>query len=174
MCKSLVVCTPLIEFEVIKTFVTIPEPRHPALRRSASAPATARFCQATRVVQPRARTPKGKAVCTTVMVRNLPNRTKLDRMENFLASLGFEKYESVYMPMDSRTGMNKGYAFVHFKDGKTAEAFCIAVEGMQFPNSRSSKRLSASAASYQGAAVKPKQAHQDQVTGSFAARAWAR
>lgn len=70
--------------------------------------------------------------------------------------------------------MNKGYAFVHFGDATVAQRFRVEVEGKKLPNSQTSKFLSASVASYQGAAVKPKKGVAESQMRNFSQRVWSK
>jgi hypothetical protein len=135
------------DYEVEKTFVTV-RPVSGSRKRESSCPA-------------RIHTP------TTVMLRNLPNRAKLVRFQEHLINLGgADLYESVYMPVDTRTGMNKGYAFVHFKSQALAAKFTAKVAGTKLPGSQSSKVLALSEAKQPGLASKPRR------IGSYSARVW--
>lgn len=156
-----------IPWVVNKTFVTVVtvDPSVPNKRRSASCPPRV----ASRVHQlrsgtstPRSRTGAVKRQSrellsqsrdehATVMLRNLPNRAKEARLTDHLKNLGFgNSYETIYMPLDRKTGVNKGYAFVRFRDEAMAAEFNKKVEETQLPGSSSSKRLTASFAAYQG------------------------
>lgn len=92
------------------------------------------------------------AAPATLMLRNLPNRAKKDRIEEHMHSLGFHDFE-LHLPIDSRTGVNKGYAFIRLSDEATALRFIASVEQTQLPggNSTSTKQLTAFFAANQGA-----------------------
>jgi len=68
----------------------------------------------------------------TVMLRNLPNRAKQARVEEHLMSLGFMQFQ-LHLPIDARTGVNKGYAFIRLPDEQTARSFCEKVDQTQLP-----------------------------------------
>jgi hypothetical protein len=123
------------DFEVSKTFVTV---KPAAAKRRSSCPA-------------RVHTP------ATVMLRNLPNRAKQDRIEEHMHSIGFHDF-GIHLPIDSRTGVNKGYAFIRLEDEAMAKAFMKAVERTRLPgtSSNSSKRLTAVYAANQGAPLRPR------------------
>lgn len=96
--------------------------------------------------------PPRSSAPATLMLRNLPNRAKKDRIEEHMHSLGFFDFE-LHLPIDSRTGVNKGYAFIRLPDEGTALKFITAVEKTQLPggNSTSNKLLTAFFAANQGA-----------------------
>jgi len=126
------------ELEVENTFVTL---KKPAARRRSSCP-------------PRIRTP------CTVMLRHLPNRAKQQRIDDHVQALGFTEYK-LHLPIDARTGVNKGYCFVRFYDEETAAEFCRSVDQTQLPaapgtSSGSSKRLTAVLAANQTASLRPR------------------
>lgn len=126
------------QLKVENTFVTV---KSPSARRRSSCP-------------PRIRTP------CTVMLRHLPNRAKQARIEDHVHSLGFKEY-TLHLPIDARTGVNKGYCFIRFFDEETAAEFCRSVHETQLPaaagsSSGSSKRLMAVLAANQAASLHPR------------------
>jgi hypothetical protein len=125
------------DYEVEKTFVTV-RPAGGSRKRESSCPA-------------RIHTP------TTVMLRNLPNRAKQDRIEEHLQQLGFAE-AGLYLPLDTRTGVNRGYCFIRFMDEKTALRFTKAVHQTRLPSTTSNcvKRLVAVFAANQGAPLRPR------------------
>jgi hypothetical protein len=126
------------EMPVKNTFISLPvEVPEGSRRRNESCP-------------PRIRTP------CTVMLRHIPNRAKLPRIEEHLHALGFHGC-GVHLPLDARTGVNKGYAFVRLDGEEMAAAFCAAVFQTRLPGaSSSSKRLMAVPAANQGAPLRPR------------------
>jgi len=124
------------DFEVEKTFITVRPVG--SRKRESSCPA-------------RIHTP------TTVMLRNLPNRAKQDRIEEHLRKLGFAE-SGLYLPLDTRTGVNRGYCFVRFMDEASAQRFCKAVHNTRLPGTTSNcvKRLVAVFAANQGAPLRPR------------------
>jgi hypothetical protein len=122
-------------FAIENTFVSLPAP---ARKRTESCP-------------PRIHTP------ATVMLRNIPNRTKEPRIEEHLRSLGFGEC-GMHLPMDNRTGVNKGYAFIRLPDEETAKRFCEVVQGTSLLGrvSSSAKRLVAVFAANQGRPLRPR------------------
>jgi len=125
------------DYEVEKTFITV-RPAGGARKRESSCPA-------------RIHTP------TTVMLRNLPNRAKQDRIEEHLRKLGFAD-AGLYLPLDTRTGVNRGYCFIRFVEEATAQRFCKAVHQTRLPGTTSNcvKRLVAVFAANQGAPLRPR------------------
>jgi hypothetical protein len=89
---------------------------------------------------------------TTLMIRNIPNRTKATRLLEMIDEAGFTgAYDYVYMPLDSQTLVNKGYAFVNFTEPTAAHSFAAVVESLPMESGRrSSKRMVASPAKLQG------------------------
>jgi len=70
---------------------------------------------------------------TTLMVRNVPNRYDRAMLMQELDDLGFQdKYDFVYLPIDSSTHWNVGYAFVNFDEPKDAADCMARLEGHQF------------------------------------------
>eukprot|EP00746_Dinoflagellata_sp_MGD_P007159 gnl/MRDRNA2_/MRDRNA2_114128_c0_seq1.p1 gnl/MRDRNA2_/MRDRNA2_114128_c0~~gnl/MRDRNA2_/MRDRNA2_114128_c0_seq1.p1 ORF type:complete len:269 (+),score=25.97 gnl/MRDRNA2_/MRDRNA2_114128_c0_seq1:185-991(+) len=61
---------------------------------------------------------------TTVMMRNIPNAYTSDSFVDLFDSNGFwGRYNFVYLPIDFRTGVNLGYAFVNFVSHQDADLF---------------------------------------------------
>jgi len=80
----------------------------------------------------------------SIMVRNLPNRVKLEHLMRHLGELGLqEACGSIHLPVDPRTGVNKGYAFVSVA-AAVAPRFIDQVEGTKISGFLSQKRVSAS------------------------------
>jgi hypothetical protein len=91
---------------------------------------------------------------TTIMVKNLPNRVRVENLVEKLDELGFGgRCDYVYMPMDWQTHANKGFAFANFKTAKDALDFAAEIEGTAlFGNcsSSSGKRMTSCPATRQG------------------------
>jgi hypothetical protein len=88
---------------------------------------------------------------TTVMLRNLPNRLKVNHVTEKLEELGFaNEYDYLYMPRDLQSRANKGYTFVNFTTSSAARAFVEQVDGKQLADRASSKLVAVSAATAQG------------------------
>eukprot|EP00927_Polykrikos_kofoidii_P045420 TRINITY_DN3939_c0_g1_i8.p1 TRINITY_DN3939_c0_g1~~TRINITY_DN3939_c0_g1_i8.p1 ORF type:complete len:271 (+),score=33.71 TRINITY_DN3939_c0_g1_i8:70-813(+) len=78
---------------------------------------------------------------TTVMIRNVPNNFNRQQLMGELSKLGFgDSYDFLYLPIDSATSWNVGYAFVNFESPENAAA-CIATTGSySFPHPISGKK----------------------------------
>lgn len=91
---------------------------------------------------------------TTIMVKNLPNRVRVENLVEKLDELGFGgRCDYVYMPMDWQTHANKGFAFANFKTAKDALDFAAEIEGTALFGSCSSssgKRMTSCPATRQG------------------------
>jgi len=67
---------------------------------------------------------------TTVMMRNIPNAYSSDSFVDLFDSNGFwGRYNFVYLPIDFRTGVNLGYAFVNFVSHRDADLFKAHFDG---------------------------------------------
>lgn len=78
---------------------------------------------------------------TTLMIRNVPNRYTRDTLMRELDELGFAgAYDFVYLPVDSVTRCNVGYAFVNFEDPGEAARCQDTLQGYQFMWYRTWKR----------------------------------
>jgi RNA recognition motif-containing protein len=67
---------------------------------------------------------------TTIMMRDIPNSYCTDRLVELFDSAGFSRrYDFVYLPMDFRTGMSLGYAFVDFVSNADAQRFMEVFAG---------------------------------------------
>lgn len=87
------------------------------------------------------------APVTTLMIRNVPNFFKLRKLMQELDRLGFEgQYDFLYLPIDTSTTWNVGYAFVNFEDPKQAMICMEALQGHDFglrqPNKRRPAQVS--------------------------------
>lgn len=67
---------------------------------------------------------------TTVMMRNIPNAyTSSSFVELFDANGFWGCYDFVYLPIDFRTGVNLGYAFINFVCHRDADSFIAHFHG---------------------------------------------
>lgn len=88
---------------------------------------------------------------TCLMVRNLPNKYNQQALLRDINEAGFiGTYDFLYLPVDTETNANKGYAFINFSEPSFAWMFSQAYEGRKMPGSNSSKVVSVSPATLQG------------------------
>ncbi|KAK3195397.1 hypothetical protein Dsin_026707 [Dipteronia sinensis] len=111
---------------------------------------------------------------TTVMIRNIPNRLTRDMLMDFLDDhCKFENqkakqliqiqngdaeaepiivsaFDFLYLPMDFKSGVNKGYAFVNFTDPKAAWKFYLSAHNLSWVAFHSDKILQIASARLQG------------------------
>lgn len=67
---------------------------------------------------------------TTVMMRDIPNSYCTDSLVHLFDLAGFSRmYDFVYLPMDFRTNLSLGYAFVNFVSNADAQRFIQALDG---------------------------------------------
>lgn len=95
------------------------------------------------------------AGCTTVMLRNLPNKYMRDRLIQQLHDSGFRgDIDFIYLPVDFRNKCNVGYAFVNFRTPEACMRFATEYHGVdsraKLPGFNSKKVLEVSAARVQG------------------------
>jgi hypothetical protein len=90
---------------------------------------------------------------TTLMLRHIPNATKARSLIDLMDSMGFkDKIDYLYLPCDTTTMSNKGYAFVNFIDPEDAKKFMVVMQGYAL-NAYSSKRVELTRADAQGVAA---------------------
>mmetsp|Transcript_7483 Transcript_7483/g.13426 ORF Transcript_7483/g.13426 Transcript_7483/m.13426 type:complete len:694 (-) Transcript_7483:278-2359(-) len=63
------------------------------------------------------------ATCTTVMLRNIPNRYTRDMLVEKLAERFPGGYDFVYLPIDFNSKCNVGYAFINFRTPAECQRF---------------------------------------------------
>lgn len=67
---------------------------------------------------------------TTVMMRNIPNAYTSQSFVELFDAQGFHgMYNFVYLPIDFRSGMNLGYAFMNFVSNNAAQLFMTHFNG---------------------------------------------
>ena len=87
----------------------------------------------------------------TVLIQNLPIRGRVSSIFSHLDSLGFAgQYDYVHAPIDTRTRMLKGFAFVNFAHAADAARFMARLGGTQLEGSESKRTLTACLAANQG------------------------
>jgi hypothetical protein len=88
---------------------------------------------------------------TTVMMRNLPNKYTQRLLLSDVNEAGFiGTFDFMYLPIDTETNANKGYAFVNFSEPGFAWMFKQGFEGRRMPRFNSDKVVFVSAATLQG------------------------
>jgi hypothetical protein len=74
----------------------------------------------------------GAQQLTTIMLKNLPNNLNRDGLLELVNAAGFQtKCDFLYLPIDSKSDANLGYAFLNLVDAHTAQAFWSAFDGFQ-------------------------------------------
>lgn len=87
----------------------------------------------------------------TVMLRNIPNKYSLQLLLAEFETMGFGGFvDFVYMPIDTNFRVNRGYAFVNFRDAKAAVQFRMQLQGRSMRRFRSSKVVRVDRAMVQG------------------------
>jgi len=87
----------------------------------------------------------------TVMMRNLPNKYSQQMLLEEINSSGFQgTYDFLYLPIDTETNANKGYAFINFIDPGFAWMFKTSFEGRKMNRFNSTKHVSVVPATLQG------------------------
>jgi hypothetical protein len=88
---------------------------------------------------------------TTFMLRNIPNRVKVEDIQDRICALGFgETYDFLYMPLDLQSKQNKGYAFVNLINERVAAEFAERFNGTRFEGRLSTKEVLVCEATAQG------------------------
>jgi len=67
---------------------------------------------------------------TTIMMRDIPNSYSSSELTELFDAAGFQgTYDFVYLPIDFRTSMSLGYAFVNFVNSWVAQQFMMYFDG---------------------------------------------
>lgn len=91
---------------------------------------------------------------TTLLIQHLPLRSRAVQLFAHLDSHGFAgKYDYVHLPVDPRTRLVKGFAFVNFPDPADARRCLACIASTQLAESRSVRKLAACVALQQGVAA---------------------
>lgn len=80
--------------------------------------------------------------CTTVMLRNIPNKYTRSGLLSALVERGFDPTgdcNNLYLPMDASSGCNLGYAFLNFTTHEKALGFMKQFDGCRLPSAGSRK-----------------------------------
>ena len=91
--------------------------------------------------------------CTTVMLRNIPNKYTRAGLLSALVERGFDPTvdcNNLYLPMDAGSGCNLGYAFLNFTSHEKAMSFMKQFDGCRLPSAGSRKVCSVVWANKQG------------------------
>lgn len=91
--------------------------------------------------------------CTTVMLRNIPNKYTRSGLLAALVERGFDPSSdcnNLYLPMDASSGCNLGYAFLNFTTHEKALSFMKQFDGCRLPSAGSRKVCSVVWANKQG------------------------
>jgi len=94
-------------------------------------------------------------ICTTVMLRNIPNKYSQDRLVEQLHSDGFKHdIDFLYLPIDFKNLCNVGYAFLNFRTVEACHRFAAAFHNVnscdKLPGFRSKKICEVAEATCQG------------------------
>ncbi|CAE7032469.1 ML5 [Symbiodinium sp. CCMP2592] len=88
---------------------------------------------------------------TTIMMRNLPNKYTQRMLLMEVNHAGFfGSFDFFYLPIDTETGANRGYAFLNFLDPALAWTFRMMYEGCKMNRFNSSKIITIVPATLQG------------------------
>jgi hypothetical protein len=84
--------------------------------------------------------------CTTLMIRNLPNKLTPPMIMECVNELGFDEYDYLFVPIDANAPgwahRNLGYCFVNFSTPDVAMRFCRKAYGYCFRQSVNSSKAS--------------------------------
>ena len=90
-------------------------------------------------------------LCTTVMLRNIPNKYTQKMLMDHVDERGFmNRYDFLYLPIDFRNKCNVGYAFINFVDNTALQDFKGLFDGYKLPGFNSQKVCQVTYARVQG------------------------
>lgn len=90
-------------------------------------------------------------LCTTIMVRNIPNKYSQRMLHEVFTIYGFDgTFDFLYVPADFFHRLNLGYCFVNFKKPEYAQAFARQFQDYHLPAFKSKKKIQISLANTQG------------------------
>lgn len=93
----------------------------------------------------------GLSGCTTVMIQHIPSKCSQRKLMREINSAGFlGRYDFFYLPIDPRSRMNRGFAFVNFTTAEAAEAFYRKFNSQRFKQLPSEEALAIMPADLQG------------------------
>lgn len=91
------------------------------------------------------------AECTTLMVRNIPNKYSQRMVLNVIEKHGFKgSFDFLYVPSDFSTRVNVGYCFVNFIAPKYAQQFARVFHRLHLQGFKSKKLVQISLGTVQG------------------------
>jgi len=89
--------------------------------------------------------------CTTIMVRNIPNKYSQRMLLEVFTEHGFDGvFDFLYVPADFFHRLNLGYCFVNFKHPVYAQHFARIFQDFHLPAFKSKKKIQISLANTQG------------------------
>jgi hypothetical protein len=129
---------------------SVPARAKESVQQSRSDPCVSPICTGRHSASP-STTEQLEKGTTTFMLRNIPNRVKVEAVQARMSALGFgESYDFLYMPLDLQSKQNKGYAFVNLINEEVAMEFVKRVNGTKFEGRLSSKEVHVCKAAAQG------------------------
>lgn len=89
--------------------------------------------------------------CTTLMMRNIPNKYSQRMVKNVIEEKGFKNtFDFLYVPCDFSTRVNVGYCFINFIDPKYAQQFARVFHRLHLSGFKSKKLVQISLGTTQG------------------------
>jgi len=115
--------------------------------------------------------------CTTLMLRNIPNKYTMDLLvEQLHKGNGYKgELDFLYLPIDFKNKCNVGYAFLNFRSesasSRFAEEYHLANSWEKLPGFQSKKVCEVSAARFQGCTENVRRLQQSPVMAQLAGKA---